>query len=279
MAGLSTILLQPAVSRARADPARGEDPMALRLLYCAPVLRSALAIVSVILFTLLLGLPALILSLANPSGDWIVRFGRWWAGSICAASGVRVEARGLDNLPTAGSYLLIANHKSHFDLLAFLKTYPSSFRVVAKRALFRIPIFGWCLSAAGMIPIDREKRMRSVASLDEAAEMIRTGVPVLFFAEGTRSRAEELLPFKKGAFAIALKTGLPIVPVSIAGGLAILPKGSLGIRPGTIVIRYGAPIPSVGPAPITRNELAARVRAAVEAGLELDRPPTAAGGA
>ena len=241
------------------------------------MLRSALAILSVIFFTLFLGLPALILSLANPRGDWIVRFGRWWAGSICAASGVRVEARGVENLPASGPYLLIANHKSHFDLLAFLKTYPSSFRVLAKRALFRIPIFGWCLSSAGMIPVDRGKRMRSVASLDEAAEKTRTGVPVLFFAEGTRSREEALLPFKKGAFAIALKTGLPIVPVSISGGLAILPKGSLGIRPGTIVIRYGAPIPSVGPVPMTRDELAARVRAAVEAGLALDRPATAAG--
>jgi 1-acyl-sn-glycerol-3-phosphate acyltransferase len=277
MAGLSTILLPQAFRSAPRARAPGADPGSARLIYFAPVLHSALAILSVILFTVLFGLPALVLSLANPSGDWVVRFGRRWAGSICAASGVRVEAHGVENLPASGSYLLIANHKSHFDLLAFLKTYPSSFRVVAKRALFRIPVFGWCLSAAGMIPIDRESRTRAVASLDEVVEKVRTGMPVLFFPEGTRSREESLLPFKKGAFAIALKTGLPIVPVSISGGLAILPKGSIAIRPGTIVIRYGAPIASVGPVAMTREELAARVRDAVEAGLALDRP--APGGA
>jgi 1-acyl-sn-glycerol-3-phosphate acyltransferase len=180
------------------------------------VLRSAFAVVATIVLTLVFGLPALVLSLVNRRGDWVLRLGRPWARGICAASGVTVDSVGTENVPADRPVILISNHQSHFDMLAILLTMPRPFRVVAKRHLFYIPVFGWCLSLAGMIPIDRENRAAAIQSLERAAERIRGGEPVLFFPEGTRSHDGGLLPFKKGAFVIAMKAGAPIVPVSVA---------------------------------------------------------------
>ena len=163
-------------------------------------------------------------------------------------------------------------------MLALLMTVPRPFRVVAKRHLFRIPVFGWCLTMAGMIPIDREKRASAFQSLERAADRIRGGEPVLFFPEGTRSRDGHLLPFKKGAFVIALKAGAPIVPVSVTGSLAVLPKGSIRIRPGHITVRYGAEIPVAQETLETKERLIERVRGAVAEGVAVARvaPPLGA---
>lgn len=232
------------------------------------MMRSVLAGAAVVFMTIVCGVPAMVLALAHPRGDWVLRFGRLWARGICAASGVTVEPRGLERLPKGRPFILISNHRSHFDMIAFILTFPGSFRVVAKRFLFYVPIFGWCLWAAGMIPIDREKRARAIESLEKAAERIRTGVPVLFFPEGTRSDDGSLRAFKKGAFVIAVKAGVPIVPVSVSGSGEVLPKGSIRIRQGRIVIRYGPEIPVAGFTIETKDALIAKVRDAVAAGLD-----------
>jgi 1-acyl-sn-glycerol-3-phosphate acyltransferase len=127
-----------------------------------------------------------------------------------------------------------------------------------------------------MIPVDRERRSSALRSLEKAAGQVRTGRPVLFFAEGTRSADGRLQPFKRGAFVIALKAGVPIVPVSVSGGHEVLPKSSLRIRPGRIVVRYGPPIPIDGYTLRTRDQLIARVHEAVRAGIlenEAAAPP------
>ena len=235
------------------------------------MLRSIFAPAATVVLTLFYGVPALLLSLVNPGGDWVLRFGRHWARGICAASGVTVTATGTENIPLEGPVILISNHQSHFDMLALLMTIPRPFRVVAKRHLFRIPVFGWCLTLAGMIPIDREKRASAIQSLERAADRIRGGEPVLFFPEGTRSRDGHLLPFKKGAFVIAVKAGAPIVPVSVTGSLDVLPKGSIRIRPGPITVRYGAEIPIAPETLETKERLIERVRSAVSDGLAVGR--------
>lgn len=242
------------------------------LLYCKTVFRSAYAIVVIIVLTVLCGIPAALLSLVNPRGDWVVRIGRVWARGIANAAGVSIEARGVEHLPQGHPYILISNHQSHFDLIAFILTFPRSFRVVAKRLLFYIPIFGWCLWAAGMIPIDRSRRQSAIKSLERAAERVRAGEPILFYPEGTRSPDGDLLPFKKGAFVIALKSGVPIVPVSVAGSRAILGKGSIRIRPGRIAITYGPEIELKSYTLDEKELLIERVRQAVIEGLKEVNP-------
>ena len=182
-----------------------------------------------------------------------------------------MEARGLQNVPRDRPAILLSNHASNFDMLALIQTMPVSFRVVAKRFLFHIPIFGWCLRLAGMIPIDRNKRAQAIQSLEEAAERIKTGMPVLFFPEGTRGTGKTLLPFKKGAFVIAVKSGVPIVPVSVVGSAAILPKRSVRVRPGRIVVTYGPEIAVSSYTLETKDRLMERVREAIEAGMATDR--------
>lgn len=231
------------------------------------MLRSAFAILAVIVLTVAFGIPAAVLSLVYPPGDWVIRLGRLWARGICAASGVVIDRSGIENLPASPPFILISNHQSHFDLLAFILGFPVSFRVVAKRFLFYIPIFGWCLWASGMIPIDREKRASAFKSLERAAVRARTGVPILFFAEGTRSPDGALLPFKKGAFVIAVKSGIPIVPVSISGSHGVLPRNSIRIRPGRIGIRFGPAIRAEEYTLETKEALIARVRDAITAGV------------
>ena len=208
----------------------------------------------------------MILSIFNPRGDWVLRFGRLWARGICAASGVRVEGRGAENVPRDRSSILLSNHASNFDMLAILITLPVSFRVVAKRFLFHIPIFGWCLRLAGMIPIDRDKRASAIRSLDRAAERVKTGMPVLFFPEGTRGAGGRLLPFKKGAFVIAVKSGVPVIPVSVVGSEAVLSKRSFRVRPGRIIVQYGPEIAVSSYSLETKELLMARVKEAIEAG-------------
>ena len=235
------------------------------------MLRSALVIVATIALTILCGVPATLLSLVHRDGRWILTFGRIWARGICAAAGARVEARGMENVPKERAAILLANHQSNFDMLAILLSMPRPFRVVAKRFLFYIPVFGWCLRAGGMIPIDRDKRTRAIQSLEKVAARVRSGEPVLMFPEGTRSPDGALLPFKKGAFVIAVTSGVPVVPVSVTGGDRILAKHSLRVRPGRIIIRYGPEIPVTGHSLATKELLIAQVREAIEAGLaEID---------
>ena len=231
-------------------------------------MRSVLAAASVIVLTIACGLAAIVLSLLHPRGEWVLRIGTLWGRGICAVSGVRIEARGIDNVPRDRPAILISNHQSNFDMIALIMTMPRPFRVVAKRFLFFIPVFGWCLWLAGMIPIDRGKHARAIESLEKAAARVRAGEPVLFFPEGTRSRDGGLLPFKKGAFVIAVKSGVPIVPVSVSGGHGILPKRSVRIRPGRMVVRYGPEIAVSGYTLETKERLIERVRRAVEEGLE-----------
>ena len=235
------------------------------------MIRGLVALIGSLLLTLCFGLTGIVFSLVNPRGEWIFRLGKGWARSICSVSGVSVEVQAAEHAPRGAPAILVANHQSNFDILAILIAMPVPVRFVAKRLLFRIPVFGWCLSLAGMIPIDRERRASAIRSLDAAAERIREGHPVLFFPEGTRSSDGRLLPFKKGAFVIALKSGIPIVPVSIAGGVEVLRKGSLRIRPGKIVLRWNEALGTAGRGPDARDALLERARRAILSGLaEID---------
>lgn len=240
------------------------------------MLGTLLALGGVVLSTVLFGTVACVMSLLNPGGDWVFRMSRLWSRMICATARVTVETHGAGNVPRDRPAILISNHESNFDVPAILLTVPVSLRVIAKKFLFYIPIFGWCLWLGGMIPVDRERRSSALRSLEKAAGQVRTGRPVLFFAEGTRSADGRLQPFKRGAFVIALKAGVPIVPVSVSGGHEVLPKSSLRIRPGRIVVRYGPPIPIDGYTLRTRDQLIARVHEAVRAGIlenEAASPP------
>jgi 1-acyl-sn-glycerol-3-phosphate acyltransferase len=153
-----------------------------------------------------------------------------------------------------------------FDIWALLATLPGSIRFVAKKELFKIPLLGGAMRAAGHIAIDREARKKAFLAYDEAARMIRSGTstPVVF-PEGTRSRTGELLPFKNAPFGLAIAAQVPVVPIYIHNTFEILPKGAWRLRRRPIRLFVGPPIPTKGLAPADRERLRDEVRAAMVA--------------
>jgi len=188
-----------------------------------------------------------------------------WARLLLRANGVRVSAEGIDRLDPGLSYVFVANHTSIVDIWALLVAIPNSFRFVAKRELARVPVFGRAMASAGNIFIDRNNLVSSFSSYDEAASRLREGLSAMVFAEGTRSRDGRLLPFKKGPFVLAIRAGVPLVPLCICGAFERTPKGVLNVRPGEVVIRVGEPIDTRGMTYGDRDGLSVTARTSIEA--------------
>ena len=192
--------------------------------------------------TLLMGLLVIALSLSAATAPAAQKVAQAWARSILAVSGVRVRVAGRERLDPAAAYICMSNHQSNFDIPVLLGHLPVPFRWLAKAELFKIPIFGRAMRAAGYIPINRTDRPAAIASLRRAAAAVRGGVSVVIFPEGTRSPDGTLKPFKKGGFVMAIEAGVPIVPVVLRGTFDIMPKSRLLIRPRDVTMAIGAPI-------------------------------------
>lgn len=188
---------------------------------------------------------------------------RQWARAILRSGAVGVEIDGFERLGREPR-ILVANHESWFDVLVLAAFLPVDYRFVAKKELARVPIFGLAWQACGHIAIDRQDRGAAIQSLGEARRQVdEAGPTIIMFPEGTRTADGELQDFKKGAFVLAIQAGVPVVPAGIAGSRAVMQKGSLRVRPGTIRVRIGEPISVGGMTHADRNELAAEARDAV----------------
>ncbi|MFN2572597.1 MAG: lysophospholipid acyltransferase family protein [Gemmatimonadales bacterium] len=194
--------------------------------------------------------------------DWA---GTGWARDILRAAGTPIVAEGLENIPRDQPVMYASNHSSMFDIWALFASLPDSVRFVAKRELFRIPLLGRAMRAAGHIPIDRTARKSAFAAYDEAARLIRGGSCPVVFPEGTRSRTGELLPFKNAPFGLAIAAQVPIVPIYVHHTFEILPKGAWRLRPRPIQLLIGTPIPTQGLTSEDRERLRDEVRAAIVA--------------
>ncbi|MBW3554926.1 MAG: 1-acyl-sn-glycerol-3-phosphate acyltransferase, partial [Gemmatimonadetes bacterium] len=169
--------------------------------------------------------------------DW---GGREWSRWILKVSGTPVIVEGRENIDPDSPQILVGNHQSWYDVFALAGNVGKRFHFVAKKELERVPIFGPAWKAAGHISIDRSDQARAIASLEKAGDQLREEKSaVVIFPEGTRSEGDDLLPFKKGAFMLALHAGVPVVPFGIAGTRRVLPKGGWRIRKGPIILRFG----------------------------------------
>ena len=186
-----------------------------------------------------------------------------WAHQLLGISGVNIEFENLELIDSERPQVVIANHTSWYDVLALVHV-PGTTLFVAKKELSKIPIFGRAIGGCGHIFIDRQDRNAAVQSLGAAKDLLEKESPtVIMFPEGTRSKTGELQKFKKGAFVLAIQTGVDIVPAAIIGSRDVMNKGSWKITPGTITVRFGTPIPVEGLGMDDRNELTERARAAV----------------
>src|SRR3989442_2626656 len=186
--------------------------------------------------TVVRGSLGIVLCLLVPGGAALVPLARLGSRLVLSYYRVRWRASFPPTFDVSQPSVYMANHQSLFDIPALVLAMPSDFRMVAKRELLLIPIFGWALWLAGFIFIDRSDREKAIRKLERTVRTIRPGRSVVVFAEWTRSPDGRLLPFKKGGFILALQAGVPIVPVAIPGGRGVLPKGSLRAKPGTIEV-------------------------------------------
>jgi 1-acyl-sn-glycerol-3-phosphate acyltransferase len=207
------------------------------------------------------------------SARWFDGCTRYWSHSILWAAGTEVIAEGTEHIPQDQPEIIVSNHVSWLDIPAIATTLPKRMRFVAKKELTRIPLFGSAMVNAGHISIDRQDRSSAIESLERAGAALRSdNSSVVIFAEGTRSADGTLQPFKKGAFMLAVHTGVNVVPTAVIGSHEVLPKHHWRLRKGSIIVRYGEPIPMTGFGPNNRDELVQLVRARIEELLAQPHP-------
>ena len=176
--------------------------------------------------------------------------------------GVRVSVIGREHVASGGPFVYTPNHQSHLDILALLAHLPGAVRFAAKQDLWRHPVVGAVMDSLGMVAIDRENSADAIAELNRVRDQ---GQSFVVFPEGGRSRDGRLKDFKKGAFVLAIRLGLPVVPVVCRGTRRLMPRGSqLTVIPGDVEIIIDRPIPTTGLGFEDRDALAARVRGVIE---------------
>ncbi|AKU89795.1 lysophospholipid acyltransferase family protein [Vulgatibacter incomptus] len=201
--------------------------------------------------------------------------GRLWAPALLWISGSKFEIEGGEAVDWKKPHLFLMNHQSALDIPVAFAAIRSPVRFVAKKVLGRVPVLGWYMLATRMILVDREKGSQAIAAIQIAADRLRRGANILIYPEGTRSKDSRILPFKKGPFVVALQAQVPIVPLVVHGAAQVMPRGTFRVRPSTIRVKIGAPIPTEGLGVKHRDELMFLVR---EQMLEMHRSIGGEGG-
>jgi 1-acyl-sn-glycerol-3-phosphate acyltransferase len=236
------------------------------------MLRTLFIGVFLTIYILLVGPPLLIYSLLTNHIDPL-----YWAGVkglmfFVRAVGVRVRVEGLGKIPP-GACLFVANHTSSADAPAVVGAIPRRIAILLKGSLFKWPIVGQAFQMARFIPVDRKNRDSAITSVEKATEALRAGQSFLVYPEGTRSPDGRLQQFKKGAVVMAIKAGVPVVPMVCSGAHRVMEKRSLVIHAGEIVVEFLEPIDASQYSLEERDALNDRIRTAMAAGLPPDQRP------
>jgi 1-acyl-sn-glycerol-3-phosphate acyltransferase len=196
----------------------------------------------IVIATLVLGVFAFLTYPFDRKGKVGHYYARLWGKTALLANRVKVRIEGMEHLNGKGPYIFMSNHQGYYDIFALLGHLPYQFKWLAKKELFSIPFFGWTMAAVGYIRIDRGGTRDTVKAMNEAAQKIRDGMSVVIFPEGSRSPDGSIQPFKKGGFSLAIKSKVPIVPISISGSRDIMPKDRLTATSGKIQMFVDHPI-------------------------------------
>jgi len=191
----------------------------------------------------------------------------WWSRKLLDEADVTLEVRGAEKIPD-GAMVIMSNHRSYYDIPTVFCAVPGRVRMVAKKELFRVPVFGPAMLAAGFVKIDRENRHSAIASLDESKRLLQSGTRVWIAPEGTRSKDGKLGSFKSGGFHLAMGAGVPILPMALVGTEKILPHDGLAVRKGAhVTATILDPVDSNMFGPGSRKQLAAEVHRRIAAAL------------
>jgi len=223
-------------------------------------IRTAVLRLEIATVTVVLGSSAVVAGLFSRRAA--VRVTQVW-GKLCLwLAGVPVVVQGLEHVAKGEQYVIMANHESGLDIPVLLTALPSSLeiRFLAKKVLFDIPFLGWAMRSAGFIPVDREDRSTAAATIKRTLEEVAFGGSPLVFPEETWTLDGRLLPFQRGGFLVALKSGLSILPVGLEGPRLVLPPDEGLIRPQPVTVRIGRPLPTRGLGVSHRRDLTAATR-------------------
>lgn len=226
----------------------------------------------VLIQTIFWSVVGLLGAILDPKGRLFLRIGRLWARQLLWLSGVKVTVLDGTNVDWHRNYLVFANHQSALDIPLLMGYLPLFVRFMAKKSLFRIPLFGWALALGGYIPVDRKNQARARRSISRGAEKLKRGPSLMVFPEGTRTSDGRIQAFKSGAFLMALKAEVPLLPVAIRGMYKVVPKTTIAIRPGRVELIMGSPISTEGVGMKNKEALVKRAREAVVAMFESGQP-------
>jgi 1-acyl-sn-glycerol-3-phosphate acyltransferase len=230
-------------------------------------IRATFAYIFVGVYVVLMTPVSLLCAMATKKNDLIYALARFCirvAGGIC---GVRVKISGREKIQAGQAYLFLSNHQGNLDGPVLLHAIPRNWLALVKKEMMRLPILSLVLRKVQFVPIDRQDPVKARASIEGAANLLAAGHSFITFPEGTRSRDDRLGTFKKGAFIMALKAQMPIMPVSILNSSRIQRPGAYAIRPGTIDVVFHDPIHTGKMTAEDRDKLAEMTRAAISSVL------------
>ncbi|TCT13992.1 1-acyl-sn-glycerol-3-phosphate acyltransferase [Natranaerovirga pectinivora] len=168
-------------------------------------------------------------------------FGKIWSSHLLSMAGTKITVTGLENIPK-GPALFIGNHRSWFDIPVLFKHLPNSTGFIAKKEMKKVPIMSWWMTSAGCLFLDRHDVRAAMKTMIAGVELLKNGHSMVIFPEGTRSKTDDMLPFKQGSLKLAEKAGIPVVPFGISRSDYILEKNGKRVKPANVQLNFGKPV-------------------------------------
>jgi 1-acyl-sn-glycerol-3-phosphate acyltransferase len=231
-------------------------------------LRSVAAYLGIATYVLLAAPPGILLAQAFKRPGILFVLGHLGARLALKLAGIKVVVRGREHLTPERAVVFCANHQSNVDPPVLFTVLHRRLHILYKAELSKLPLLGRVFVIGGFVPVERDNREAAMASITRGAQAIREGKSFLIFPEGTRSRTQQLLPFKKGGFIMALQAEAPIVPVAIEGGRAAMRRGSRLVWPAVVTVTIGRPVETRGLSVDDRDRLIEEVRSAIQRMLD-----------
>ena len=224
---------------------------------------------TIAVYTIVLGIVSITSSFFDRRGYFGHACARAWSWLILATTGVDVTVHGLERLVPGKTYVFVANHQSIYDIPCLFWNIPFQLRIIAKESLGHVPFLGWHLRRTGHMLVDRRRPERSKI-FEWAARLTSSGLSLIVFPEGTRSRDGRVARFKGGSFHLAIEAGLPVVPLSVIGSRHVMLKGRLATYPAEVRLVVHEPIDTRGLAGTDPKEFGERVRRVIAPDAESD---------
>jgi 1-acyl-sn-glycerol-3-phosphate acyltransferase len=215
-------------------------------------------------YTVAFGVASIPFGFFDRDGSILHAFARAWARLTMKSISSPMKVTGLDDIDTSKPHVYAVNHASALDIPALYAFLPFQFRILHKKELWSYPIVGWHLKRSGQVCVDQQNPTRSVGQIKSALRTLRRGMPLVIFPEGGRTADGRIQPFLPGAFFLAIKSGVDIVPIALRGMYGLLPMNTYHVKPRPLEMHVGQPISTAGLTTRDMEELSAKVQSALE---------------